>query len=672
MVADVAVVGGGTGGAVAAIASARSGARTLVIEALPGLGGIGTLGGIHGYYFGVPGGLQDEIDRRVLELQPLLGGREQIAGFHPWAKLFVLDEMLHEAGGQVLGGTAVAALQCDSGLIRSALCAGPAGVGRIEATVWIDGTADGNLAHLAGASSAKGRMADGMLHTYTQSSGRCRLDQRDPVRPRACIEMVNFDSGFVDPTDPLDLARARRVGVLQYRGAAREAWGRPTYIAPAIGLREGRQITTDHCIGLEDLIERRKSADAIALHGSHLDAHANDLHNEDDRLMFWLWGCRQWGRHHTVVEIPFGALLPTGLGNCVIASRCLGVSHEAHFSLRMQRDMQRIGEAAGIAAALAVGHGGRLRAVPIAQLQARLAAGGAFQLPEDAVPALFGAQSPGRAFQDEVSIPVSDAELAEVAADLAAEEAAYDARLRDAGYDRGRHVGMAMWRLFRAGPPAVRHILPYLEQGAVPSWRAAVVLAALGRPEAIPRLRAALRDREDGFDGEPPDRRPEIQRWHLVHNWAAAAALLRLCGDASVFGDIAALAGDADLPFDVAVAAVRTVARICQRARPDAAGRAAALAALSAIQARFPGPVLLPPCRQASQAPAAVIAALPEARRRTIEDHAWQLTIALAEAHRALGLEAPPEFVALAVDPRAHVRRAWACNAPRQAAACRG
>ncbi|HID77444.1 MAG TPA: FAD-dependent oxidoreductase, partial [Planctomycetaceae bacterium] len=49
---DVVVIGGGTGGAPAGIGAARRGAKTLVVEYLHGLGGVGTMGAISKYYWG--------------------------------------------------------------------------------------------------------------------------------------------------------------------------------------------------------------------------------------------------------------------------------------------------------------------------------------------------------------------------------------------------------------------------------------------------------------------------------------------------------------------------------------------------------------------------------------------------------------------------------------------
>ena len=65
---DVVVIGGGTAGAPAGIGAARQGAKTLVVEFLDGLGGVGTLGRISKYYWGNVVGFT----KSVVGLQSLL------------------------------------------------------------------------------------------------------------------------------------------------------------------------------------------------------------------------------------------------------------------------------------------------------------------------------------------------------------------------------------------------------------------------------------------------------------------------------------------------------------------------------------------------------------------------------------------------------------------------
>src|SRR5262245_9053774 len=72
---DVVVVGGGTGGAPAAIVAGQEGLKTAVIEPQSFLGGIGTGGGIHMYYHGLQTGVQHQIDERTAAWTARIGGK---------------------------------------------------------------------------------------------------------------------------------------------------------------------------------------------------------------------------------------------------------------------------------------------------------------------------------------------------------------------------------------------------------------------------------------------------------------------------------------------------------------------------------------------------------------------------------------------------------------------
>jgi hypothetical protein len=649
--AAVVVAGLGTGGAIAALAAARNGATVVACEPLPCAGGMGTAGGIHAYYFGVRGGLQDEVDGEVMRIRHLFGPPARQFGFHPLAKMAVLDRLLAEAGVQVVAGGTLAGATVVDGRIRDALVATPRGPLSLAAAAWIDATGDGDLAALAGAGFRLGRSSDAMLHAYTQSSGRCGV-----IDGAARMEYVNFDAGYCDPTDPADLTRARVGGILHYRRQRSDAWNRPTYIAPAIGLREGRLIDTDRILDIGDLLEGACDDDAIALHGAHLDAHAVDIHSESDQILLWIWGCRQWGRNRTACGIPYRCLLPVGLDNVWLASRCLGVSHDAHYSLRMQRDMQRIGEAAGIAAALAAAAGCGSRAVQAGTIRARLGPG-AMQAVEDQQRSPFGWQQPGRFFGRALGPPADPAGREALFAQLDEPDDALDIRDADAGAGRPS-PGLAMWRLYRCGQAAAPRLLALLDGDDRRSWRAAVVLAALGRSEATPRLLLAISRREDGFEDYTAERGPGTARSHLARNWIAALALLRLCAGWEALPVLAQAAGDPALPFDAAVALAATVARVAQR-QPGPAPVAQVRPLLDGLLRRFGQGVLLPPHRTVNLPPDATLAA---GRADMAEDHSWQLRLAVADAYRAVGLamEARPDLRSLTSDGRAHVRRAAA------------
>lgn len=66
---DLIVAGLGTAGVYAALTAAKQGLRVLGIEKLNCCGGTGTAGDVHGYYFGTPGGIYEELDEKVREME---------------------------------------------------------------------------------------------------------------------------------------------------------------------------------------------------------------------------------------------------------------------------------------------------------------------------------------------------------------------------------------------------------------------------------------------------------------------------------------------------------------------------------------------------------------------------------------------------------------------------
>src|SRR5690606_34193817 len=128
--------------------------------------------GIHSYYFGVKGGMQEEIDQRTREIMPLFGQTRQIASFHPDAKKLVLEQMMRDAGVRVHFGASLWNAQSIDGRVVHADLSTPTGPARLRARAWIDGTGDADLAATAGARFILGRTGDGQMHAYSQSAGR--------------------------------------------------------------------------------------------------------------------------------------------------------------------------------------------------------------------------------------------------------------------------------------------------------------------------------------------------------------------------------------------------------------------------------------------------------------------------------------------------------------------
>jgi hypothetical protein len=71
-------------------------------------------------------------------------------------------------------------------------------------------------------------------------------------------------------------------------------------------------------------------------------------------------------------EIPYRCLLPQGVEQLLVAGRCISADHEAHARSRNMPACMATGQAAGVAAAIAVEEGVSVRQVPIAKVQAAL------------------------------------------------------------------------------------------------------------------------------------------------------------------------------------------------------------------------------------------------------------------------------------------------------------
>jgi len=592
--AEVLVVGGGTAGALAAVAAARQGACTRLLEASSFLGGIGTGGGIHMYYHGVSGGLQDLLDRRVQELTALFGSPERVRGFHPEAKKVALQEMAQEAGVEVEFEATVSAVVLEGPRLRAVVAATPAGLIRYPAQVFIDSTGDADLAVQAGAPATYGRATDELAHAYSQSAGF--LDAN------GALAFFNFDAGYVDVTDVRDLTRARLSGVdLYWREEGYTASNRLLYLAPLLGLRQSRQIVGDYQLTLDDQVRGRSFEDTIAYVHCHYDNHAFDYENESDEALLWCWGLGFWHRLMPA-EVPYRCLLPRNVEGLLLACRALSITHDAHMLFRMQRDMQRIGEAAGIAAALAARRGVTPRELGAEPVRAALWATGALK-PEWAI-----------------GLPERTPE--EWAAELEGEEA-----------------NLAVWCLAHAGEAARPPLRRVLETGSPAArWRAALALAWQRDPAALPELLAALAERRPDVPYNPhlrPEHDPRSFRAQPA--WLAALALLGRLGDPAATPLAVDVLQEPHPELDPLILAIRTLARL---------GDERALEPLWSLLERddLPTERLL----QVST---------PGGRPVAI-DARWQVDLALAEALFRLG-DDPPDLLLRPhlEDDRAYVRR---------------
>lgn len=614
---DILVVGAGTAGAMASIAAARQGAETLTIEQAPFAGGIGSGGGISSYFHGQEGGLQEEINTRTRELTNLFGGvASNSSSWHHEARKIALFEFFCASGVHFEGDTILCAVERrENGQLASALVAKEGHLLRYRAKAFIDSSGDGDLCALAGVPFSMGRPGDGRTLAYSQAAYFLKN-----VSDRLEIGIINFDAGWVEPTDPEDLTRARLEGLAFHLHDDWMLADKPFALAPLLGVRQSRQIATEVRLELADLITSASFPDAMGKASAILDNHSVDFEFESDEVFFYFWICR--GFHQSLhVELPYRMLLPQGLTNVWVACRAAGISNDAAYCVRMQRDMQRLGEAAGIAAALAVKCPGPNHAINLEDLRRLLRESGALS-----------------ARSEQSILPNLENLLAAL--------------------DAGR-AGLHLW--FLAQDPSWRDRVAErlaLSNKSPVSFYAAAILAIQGDSRAEARLLTALETRESGENPEGLEGTGAFGQKTAVPFWLQAVALLRLCGSEAAIPALQELAAS-NPPFNVLTMVALTLERLVQRGLGQEAARPLwkILAANSDQQESF-----LPPSRSLWRK----LEGIQEDGKKyswgadTRQDHLWQLHLVLTRIALNLGERTPAWVVRYQKDARAFVRKAFA------------
>ena len=167
---DVLVVGGGNAGCAAALAAARAGARTLLVERYGFLGGTATAAMVgpwmtfHSGTERIVGGIAQEIVERLIALGGSPGHVPDSSDYVPTVTPFdpeihkaLLFDLMRESGVRLLlHALVVDALRDDSGAVGGARFATVGGPREIRARMTIDATADAFVAAAAGCALQQG------------------------------------------------------------------------------------------------------------------------------------------------------------------------------------------------------------------------------------------------------------------------------------------------------------------------------------------------------------------------------------------------------------------------------------------------------------------------------------------------------------------------------------
>lgn len=382
---DVVVVGGGPTGVGAALAAAGEGAKTLVIERHGMLGGMWTAGLLNPLFEPVRGWW---VKRMVERLQEAGGWRDhpKFPVFDTEVMKYVLEKMLGETGVEFWYHVQACDPLVIDGRVRGILVEGKSGREAILANTVIDCTGDGDVAARAGVPFQFGRPVDGLAQPMTlmfevegiESLGpetqyilkiltdaieannlSIRLPYGEHPRgtpyliPPPALGVGAIQATHVyryDATDTRDVTRATVEARAQvheiFFKALRNVPGlekvRLCQTAPSIGIREARHLEGQYTLNADDVMAGRRFDDAVVSCAFGCDIH--EIY-PDDKLA------------HRIpakpFEIPYRCMVPKSVRGLLFAGRCISGTHEAHASYRVTGTCMGLGQAAGLAAAMA-------------------------------------------------------------------------------------------------------------------------------------------------------------------------------------------------------------------------------------------------------------------------------------------------------------------------------
>lgn len=444
--ADVLVIGGGPAGLCAAIACARAGGKTTLIEQNGYCGGMATAGLVAPFMTCYDSGgntmlirgLFEEIVDRLIEVGGAIHpstvdastaftsyitiGHKRVTPFKAESMKIVADRMLKEAGVNVMYHTSFVDAITEGVKIETVVVAKKEGLCAIKPKIVIDCSGDGDCA-----------VASGVPYTMGNGNGR--------IQPATMFFRIgNVDSKKVDEDIEANLdnfyrkdgvnyrsmhwwvSKAReagdwtldRVSIGLFRGVEEDEWSINTsrimgvdgtssesltngeivgreqvdeifkfmkkYVpgfenskllqtGSTLGIRETRHIHGVKTLVLDDILNCCVPEDSILLAANSVDVHGRFGPKSNEYIAI---------PEDKYYGIPYGCLVPENRSNLLVAGRCVSAESEAAGAIRVMPPCMGMGQAAGIAAAVALADNKDVREVDVQKLRAQIVKQGGY------------------------------------------------------------------------------------------------------------------------------------------------------------------------------------------------------------------------------------------------------------------------------------------------------
>jgi len=412
---EVIVVGGGISGVFAALASSKIGVDTTLIEQHGFVGGQATAGGVH-TFCGETRFVNNDWDDMVKILQrfsaiseyrPNYDGRK----FDTEILKYVLQLKLQKAGVRLLLHTKLVDIERIENNISSIILFNKSGLQQLQCKQVIDASGDADVIAMGNWPYEKGGPVffPGDKPHILSEIGDLQLPMSlyftlvkaehevIPVLPEGLqtygsdedlpmlsvykydnlvivkMKVIGYDATVGDSLSSAELkAREQMMAViyhLQTKGYKGHSYHnfKLAWVAPHIGVREGRRIIAQHRLSTDDILRGRHFEDAVAVGSYHVDYH-------------WPTVVQRAGTGLTTqippYQIPLRAMRPIGVENLLVPGRSMSGEQMAMSSFRVMGTCAQTGFAAGTAAALAITRQQKLDDMPIRVIKEQLRSSG--------------------------------------------------------------------------------------------------------------------------------------------------------------------------------------------------------------------------------------------------------------------------------------------------------
>jgi hypothetical protein len=390
---DVVIIGGGPAGLVAAIASARNGAKTTLVEQYGYLGGTATaslMACINGFrnqvepdFTQTVRGIGEEIILRLKDLNglgkspypqksyPTEPGQLDYSYAIDTEKFkYVALKLCGDAGVDIMFHTFFADAIVENRVLKGVIVENKSGRQALMAKCVVDASGDADVAARAGApfwqtvKDEAPRLNDGIMY-------RIEFGPSRPPETFSCdfgTDAVVWGPGVgpLNGVDADELSRGEIEARLRIYDDFAEKQAKHPELAgakvvetpPALGVRQTRFVEGEYKLIADDAIAGRRFDDVVAISSAPI------IH---------YYGYRRYLEHEGY-DIPYRCLVPKKIDNLLIAGRCISSEQQPYESHRSMAPIMAIGQAAGTAAALSATMGVAPRALGVAKLQTTLIA----------------------------------------------------------------------------------------------------------------------------------------------------------------------------------------------------------------------------------------------------------------------------------------------------------